>query len=136
MVVLVGITNVSLPASLDDVSGHRRRDVDATLEAFSGLSVAAFAQVLDRQLPVLGPVLAPLLFGLRLGREVAAVEDQDRLHVEVKQHVNVLHDVRYVAVGELILQRFRPSLGKGGRGLTWFIVHGGPKGGVFCNTFK
>jgi hypothetical protein len=70
------ITNVSFSASFDDFSGHGRSNVDATLEALAGFTVAAFAEVVEREFPVFGTVLATLLLRLRFGRKIPAVEHQ------------------------------------------------------------
>jgi hypothetical protein len=77
--------------------GHIGRDVSSSDEALAGLAEALVAVVLDAQLPVLLPRLAPLLLCALLHGERAAVEHNVRRHTVVEQCRDPIHEVRYVS---------------------------------------
>ena len=93
-----------MSARLNDVPGHGRRDVDASLKAFSSLANLSLSQIIERHFPILDAIFTSLPLRLRFGGQISSVENEDGLDVEVKQHVKILHHVGDVPIRGLVLE--------------------------------
>ena len=96
-----------MSARFNDVPGHGRCDVDASLKAFSSLANLSLSQIIKRYFPILDSIFTTLPLRLRFGGQISSVEDEDGLYVEVKQHVKILHHVGDVTIRGLVLESTR-----------------------------